>query len=141
VASSRGSAAVTPGDNSGGHSIISGESCAAVLQAIASRRQPIRRVVLSATRDASAPARSPSFLLVMCAAWVFLCSGAPSDGSVRADPAAIAGTPSPRTARPFTAFVAEASQRFSIPAKWIWAVSASKAEEIRAPFRQRAQWG
>ena len=45
------------------------------------------------------------------------------------------------TALPFTAFVAEASQRFSIPANWIWRLCGSRAEEIRAPFRQRAQWG
>jgi soluble lytic murein transglycosylase-like protein len=58
----------------------------------------------------------------MCAAWVFLCSGAPFDVSVRAEPAAIAGTASPRSALPFTALVAEASQRFNIPANWIRAV-------------------
>jgi soluble lytic murein transglycosylase-like protein len=40
----------------------------------------------------------------------------------RAEPASIAGTASPRSALPFTAFVAEASQRFRIPANWIWAV-------------------
>jgi hypothetical protein len=122
VRPSRESAAITPGDNSGSHSVISAGSCAAVLQAIASRRQPIKRVVLSATGDVSAPARSPSVHLVMCVIWVFLCSGPPFDGSVRAEPAAIVGTASRRFALPFSAFVAEASQRFSIPANWIRAV-------------------
>jgi Transglycosylase SLT domain len=122
VASSRESAAVTPGDNSGGHSVISAGSCAAVLQAIASRRQPIQTVLLSTTGDASAPARSPFVHAMICAASLFICSGAPFDGSAHAETASITGTASPRTARPFTAFVAEASQRFNIPASWIWAV-------------------
>ena len=115
-------AAITPGDNSGGHSVISAGSCAAVPQAIASRRQPIQRIVLSATGDASAPARSSFVNLVLCAVSVFLCSGAPFDGSVHAEPASIAGMATPLPALPFTAFVAEASQRFSLPASWIWAV-------------------
>jgi Transglycosylase SLT domain len=59
---------------------------------------------------------------MICAASLFFCSGAPLDGSAHAETASIAGTASPRTARPFTAFVAEASQSFSIPASWIWAV-------------------
>jgi soluble lytic murein transglycosylase-like protein len=122
VPPTRESAANTPGDNRVGHSVISARSYAAVLRTIASRRQPIQRVVLLATSDASPPARPPSLLLVMCAAWVFLCSGAPFDGSVRAEPAAIAGTASPRSALPFTALVAEALQRFNIPANWIRAV-------------------
>jgi hypothetical protein len=42
------SAAITPCGNNVGHSVISPGSCAAVLQTIASRRQPIQRVVLSA---------------------------------------------------------------------------------------------
>ena len=100
---SRESAAVTPGDNRAGHSLISAGSCAAVLRTIASRRQPIQRIVSSAKGDASAPARSPFVHLVICAAWVFLCSGAPFDGSVRAKPASIAGTASPTSALPFTA--------------------------------------
>jgi len=54
--------------------------------------------------------------------WVFLCSGAPFDGSVRAEPAAIAGAATPPFRLPFTAFVAEASQRFNIPGNWIRAV-------------------
>jgi len=54
--------------------------------------------------------------------WVFLCSGAPFDGSVRAEPAAIAGAATPPSRLPFTAFVAEASQRFNIPGNWIRAV-------------------
>ena len=119
---SRESAAITAGDNSGGHSVTSAGSCATVPQAIASRRQPIRRVVLPTTGDASAPARTRSVHLAMCAVWAVLCSGAPFDGSVHAEPASIAGTASPRTAHPFTAFVAEASQRFSIPGDWIRAV-------------------
>ena len=119
---SRESAAITPGDNSGSYSVISAGSCAAVLQTIASRRQPIQRVVLLATSDASPPARSPSVHLVLCAVSVFLCSGAPFEGSARADPASIPGTASPRSALPFTAFVAEASQRFNIPGDWIRAV-------------------
>ena len=49
-------------------------------------------------------------------------SGAPFDGSVRAEPAAIVGTASQPSALPFTAFVAEASQRFNIPGNWIRAV-------------------
>ena len=97
-------------------------ACAAVLQTIASRRQPIQRVVLLAKSDASPPAGSPSLLLVMCAAWVVLYSGAPFDGSAYADPASILGKASPSSALPFTAFIAEASQRFSIPANWIRAV-------------------
>ena len=122
MAQSRESASVTPGDNSGGHSVISAGSCAAVPQAIASRRQPIQTVVLSATGDAGAPTRSPFVHAMICAASLFFCSGAPLDGSAHAETPSIAGTASPRTARPFTAFVAEASQRFSIPASWIWAV-------------------
>jgi hypothetical protein len=113
------SAAITPCGNNVGHSVISPGSCAAVLQTIASRRQPIQRVVLSARGDASAPARSPFVHTVICAAWVFFCSGAPFEGSARAEPASIG---SPRSALPFTAFVAEASKRFSIPANWIRAV-------------------
>jgi Transglycosylase SLT domain len=122
VPPSRECAAITPGESKAGHSIISAESCAAVLRTIASRRQPIQTVLLPARSDVSAPARSPSVHLAMCAVWVFLCSGAPFDGSVHAEPASIAGTASPPLALPFTAFVAEASQRFSIPANWIWAV-------------------
>jgi soluble lytic murein transglycosylase-like protein len=121
VPPSRESAA-TPGDKRAGHSLSSAGSCAAVLQTIASRRQPIQRVVLLATSDASPPARSPSLLLVMCAVSVFLCSGAPFGGSAYANPASIAGKASPSSALPFTAFVAEASQRFNIPCEWIRAV-------------------
>ena len=58
----------------------------------------------------------------MCAAWVFLCSGAPFDGSAYANPASIPGKASPSSALPFTAFVAEASQRVNIPGEWIRAV-------------------
>ena len=119
---SRECAAITPRDNRAGHSIISAESCAAVRQTIASRRQPIQRVVLPAAGDAGAPTRSPLVHAMICAASLFFCSGAPLEGSAHAETASIAGTASPRTARPFTAFVAEASQRFSIPASWIWAV-------------------
>ena len=119
---SRESAAITPSDNRAGHSVISAGSCAAVLRTIASRWEPNRRVGLSATGDASAPARSSFVNLVICAAWVLLCSGAPFEGSVRAEPAAIAGTASPRFALPISAFVAEASQRFNIPGNWIRAV-------------------
>jgi len=121
VPPSRESAA-TPGDKRAGHSLSSAGSCAAVLQTIASRRQPIQRVVLLATSDASPPARSPSLLLVMCATWVFLCSGAAFNGSAYANPASIPGKASPSSALPFTAFVAEASQRFNIPGEWIRAV-------------------
>jgi Transglycosylase SLT domain len=122
VASSRESVAVTPCHNRGGHSVISAGSCTAVLRTIASRRQPIERVLLPATGDASAPARSLSFLLVVCAAWVFWCSGWPFDGSAHANPASIPGKASPSSALPFTALVAEASQRFNIPGNWIRAV-------------------
>jgi Transglycosylase SLT domain len=115
-------AAIIPGDNGAGHSLVSTESCARVLRTIASPRQAIQRVVSAVTGDASAPARSPFVNLVICAAWVLLCFGAPFEGSARAEPAAIAGTASPRFALPFSAFVAEASQRFSIPANWIRAV-------------------
>jgi hypothetical protein len=82
----------------------------------------MQRVELSATSDASAPARSPSFLLLMCAAWVFWCSGAPFHGSAHAEPGSVVGTASPHFALPFSAFVAEASQRFNIPENWIRAV-------------------
>jgi soluble lytic murein transglycosylase-like protein len=58
----------------------------------------------------------------MCAAWVFLCSGAPFHGSAHAEPAAIVGTAGPRFALPFSTFAAEASQRFNIPGDWIRAV-------------------
>jgi Transglycosylase SLT domain len=122
VASSRESVAVTPCHSRAGHSVISAGSCARVLRTIASPGQPIQRVVLPATGDASAPARSPSFLLAMCAAWVFWCSGWPFDGSARANPASIPGKASPSSALPFTALVAEASQRFNIPGNWIRAV-------------------
>jgi hypothetical protein len=122
VASSRESVAVTLCHNRGGHSVISAGSCTAVLRSIASRRQAIERVLLPATGDASAPARSPSFHLVVCAAWVFLCSGWPFDGSAHANPASIPGKASPSFALPFTALVAEASQRFNIPGNWIRAV-------------------
>ena len=116
------SASITPGDNSGSYSVISAGSCAAVLQAIASPQQPIKRVVLSATGDESAPARSPSVHAMICAASLFFCSAAPFDGSVHAEPAAIAGTATLRSALPFTAFVTEASKRFNIPGNWIRAV-------------------
>jgi hypothetical protein len=122
VASSRESVAVTPCHNRGGHSVISAGSRAAVLKTIACCRRRMQRLVLPATGDASAPARSPSFLLVMCAAWVFWCSGAPFQGSAHAEPGSIVGTASPRFALPFSAFVAEASQRFNIPGNWIRAV-------------------
>jgi soluble lytic murein transglycosylase-like protein len=122
VRPSRESAAITPSDNRAGHSVISAGSCAAVLRTIASRWEPNRRVGLSATGDASAPARSPFVNLVICAAWALLSFGALFEGSVRAEPAAIAGTASPRFALPFSAFVAEASQRFNIPGNWIRAV-------------------
>jgi soluble lytic murein transglycosylase-like protein len=59
---------------------------------------------------------------MICAVWVFLCSGAPFDGSAHANPASISGKASPSFALPFTAFVAEASQRFNIPGNWIRAV-------------------
>jgi soluble lytic murein transglycosylase-like protein len=114
--------AVTPCHNRAGHSVVSVGSCAAVLRTIGSGRHPIQRVVLPATGDASAPARSPSVHLAMCAVWVFLCSGVPFAGSVQAEPASIADTASPPLALPFTAFVAEASQRFNIPGNWIRAV-------------------
>jgi Transglycosylase SLT domain len=122
VPPSRDSASTTPGDNSGNHSVVSARSCAAVLQTVASRRQPIRRAVLSATGDASAPAWSPFVHAMICAASLFFCSAVAFDGSVHAEPAAIAGTATPPPALPFAAFVAEASQRFSIPANWIRAV-------------------
>jgi Transglycosylase SLT domain len=122
VASSRESVAVTPCHNRACHSVISAGSCAAVLRTIASRRRPIHRVVLPTSGEASAPARSPFVHAMICAASLFLCSGAPLDGSAHAETASIAGTASPAAALPFTAFVAEASQRFSIPASWIWAV-------------------
>jgi hypothetical protein len=122
VPPSRESVAITPSDNRAGHSVISAGSCAALLRTIASRWEPNRRVGLSATGDATAPARSQSVHLVICAMWVFLCSGAPFDGSVRAEPAAIAGTATPPSPLPFAAFVAEASKRFNIPGDWIRAV-------------------
>jgi hypothetical protein len=122
VPPTRESAANTPGDNRVGHSVISARSYAAVLRTIASRRQPIHRVVLPATGDAAAPARSPFVHAMICAASLFFCPGAPINGSAQAETASIAGTASLRTPRPFTAFVVEASQRFSIPANWIWAV-------------------
>ena len=112
-------AAITAGDNRARHSVISAGSRAAVLRTIARRRQPIQTVLLSTTGDASVPARSPLVHAMICAVWVFLCSGAPFDGSVHAEPASIAGAASPPLALPFTAFVAEASLRFSIPANWI----------------------
>jgi len=58
----------------------------------------------------------------MCAALIFVCSAAPFGCSARAEPAPIARVTSPRSALPFPAFVAEASQRFGIPANWIRAV-------------------
>ena len=119
---SRECAAITPGDDSGGHSVISAGSPAAVLRTIACRRPPIWRVVLPTTGDASAPARSPFVHAMICAASLFFCSGPPFDGSVHAEPAAIAGTAIPLPALPFVAFVAEASRRFDIPGDWIWAV-------------------
>ena len=119
---SRESASITPRDNSGSYSVISAGSCAAGLQIVVSRRQPIQRVVLSATGDESAPARSPFVHAMICAASLFFCSAAPFDGSVHAEPVAIAGTATPPPALPFAAFVAEASRRFDIPANWIWAV-------------------
>jgi soluble lytic murein transglycosylase-like protein len=116
------SASITPGDNSGSYSVISAGSCAAVLQAIASRRQPIQRVILSATGDASARARSPIVHAMICAASLFFCAGAPFNGLAQAETASIAGPASRLFAHPFSAFVAEASQRFNIPGDWIRAV-------------------
>ena len=59
---------------------------------------------------------------MICAASLFFYSAAPFDGSVHAEPAAIAGTETPPPALPFAAFVAEASRKFDIPGNWIWAV-------------------
>jgi Transglycosylase SLT domain len=122
VPPTRESAAITRCDNRVGHSVILAGSCAAVLRTIASRSEPNRRVGLSATGDATAPARSPSVHLLICAVWVFLCSGAPFHGSAHAEPGAIVGKAGQRFALPFSAFVAEASQRFKIPGDWIQAV-------------------
>jgi hypothetical protein len=141
VPPSRESAAVTPSDNRAGLWVVSAGPCAAILRTIASGRHPIQRVLSSATGDASAPARSPSTHLVMCAVWVFLCSGAPFDGSVRAEPAAIAGTATPPHALPFTAFVAEAAHRFNIPGNWIWAVMRIESGEDPHAFSPKGAMG
>src|SRR5271165_7058 len=131
--SSSESGAATLFGTSEDHSLFTAELCAAVAHNIAPRQQPIQRVGLSAKGGASVPARSPSAHLVMCAAWVVLCSGAPFNGSARAEPVSITGAASPRSALPFTAFVAEASQRFSIPANWIRAVMRiESAGDVRA---------
>ncbi len=133
MTSSRESAAVTPFGASEDHSFFTAELRAAVVQSITPRRQPIPRLGLSARGGASIPARSPSVHLVMCAVWVFLCSGPPFCGSARAEPASIPVAASPRSALPFSAFVAEASQRFSIPANWIRAVMRiESAGDVRA---------
>ena len=119
---SRESAEITPGDHGADHSLFTAESCGVVPKCVTPFRPPLRRLGSSAGGGAIAPARSPSVHLVLCAMWVFLCSGAPFDDSVRAEPAAIAGTASPPPALPFKAFVVEASQRFNIPGNWIRAV-------------------
>ncbi len=76
----------------------------------------------SARSGGTGAARSLSFHLAMCAALIFVCSAAPFGGSARAAPAPNARTTIERSALPFPAFVAEASQRFGIPAHWIRAV-------------------
>jgi Transglycosylase SLT domain len=116
------SVAITLSDDRADHSVISAGSCTSVMRTIAPRWQPNRRVERSTTCDATAPARSPSLHLVICAAGMFFSSGAPFDGSARAEPAAITGSASLPAALPFTVFVGEASQRFNISANWIRAV-------------------
>jgi Transglycosylase SLT domain len=119
VPSSRESAAVTSWDQGADHPLFAAESYGVGAQSVTPVWPPMRRLGLSAWGGASGPARLPTVHFVICAAWVFLCSGALFDGSARAVPASIAGTASPRAALPFTAFVAEASQRFNIPGNWI----------------------
>ena len=100
---------------------------------IAPRRQPTSapRVIGAGRRDCASALAVRPFGDVRRVG--LLCSGAPFDGSARAEPASIAGTASPRSALPFTAFVAEASQRFSIPANWIRAVMRiESAGDVRA---------
>ncbi len=58
----------------------------------------------------------------MCAALVFVYSAPALAGSAHAASAPIARSAAVRSALPFPAFVAEASQRFGIPAHWIRAV-------------------
>ena len=100
------SVAITLSDDRADHSVISAGSCTSVMRTIAPRWQPNRRVERSTTCDATAPARSPSLHLVICAAGMFFSSGAPFDGSARAEPAAITGSASSPAALPFTVFVA-----------------------------------
>jgi soluble lytic murein transglycosylase-like protein len=127
------SSAVTLSGTSAGLSFFTAEFCAAVANSIASRRQPIRPLTLSARDITSAPGRLPSIHLAMCAAWIFLCSVAPSDCSAHAEPASTASTASPRFALHFATFIAEASQRFNIPANWIRAVMRiESAGDVRA---------
>src|SRR5271166_3692251 len=133
VPSSHESAAFALFGTSADHSFFTAEFCAAVAQSIAPRCQPIRRLRLSARGGANLPARASSLHLALCAAWVFLCSAAPFGGPARAEPVSIAGVASPGSALPFTAFVAEASQRFNIPANWIRAVMRiESAGDVRA---------
>ena len=120
--SSRGSFAAALSVGSAGLSFFRAGICAAVAKRIASRRQPIRPLPSWARDITSAPAGLPLVHLAVCAAWVFLLSGPLFGGSARAEPSSIAGTASPRSVLPFAAFVAEAAQRFSIPANWIRAV-------------------
>jgi len=120
--SSRGSSAAALSVGSAGLSFFRAGICAAVAKRITARRQQIRPLPLSARDITSAPAGLPSVHLAVCAAWVFLFSGPLFDGSARAEPSSIARTASHRSALPFTVFVAEASQRFSIPTNWIRAV-------------------
>jgi soluble lytic murein transglycosylase-like protein len=122
VPPSRESAAVTLFGAGANHSFFAAAFFVAVAQSIAPRRQPTPHLGLSARGGASVPTRSPSVRFVIYAASVFLCLGALFECSARAEPASIAGTASSRAALPFTAFVAEASQRFNIPGNWIRAV-------------------
>jgi len=122
VPSSHRSAAIALFGASAVHTFFAAEICSVGAQSIAPPWRPVRRLGVPVRNGASGPARSPSFHLAICAALIFVCSAALFGGSARAEPAPITRMTSPRSALPFSAFVAEASQRFGIPANWIRAV-------------------
>jgi soluble lytic murein transglycosylase-like protein len=122
VSSSIKTVAVAPLDSGAVHAVSAAETCAADAQSVAPPSWPARRLRVRARSGRTQPARSSSFRLAMCAALIFVCSAPAVASSACAASAPVLRSATVRSALPFPAFVAEASQRFGIPAHWIRAV-------------------
>jgi soluble lytic murein transglycosylase-like protein len=93
---------------------------------------PHRLNVSAPTDERELSVSTPSFVRVarrfgsigtaICAATVMLSVALEGSGSARAEPAATARSAASSSDLPFASFIAEASQRFSIPVSWIRAV-------------------